>query len=76
MKTVKSTFKLLILILVTVFALCSCAQIFDLIGIPNGGGSNDTDNGGEHLHSYIAKITAPTCTEDGYTTYTSDCGEE
>ena len=26
-------------------------------------------------HSYTANVTAPTCTEDGYTTYTCGCGE-
>nr|MBQ8243954.1 redoxin domain-containing protein [Oscillospiraceae bacterium] len=28
-----------------------------------------------HEHSYTATVTAPTCTEDGYTTYTCTCGE-
>jgi len=28
-----------------------------------------------HEHSYEAVVTAPTCTEGGYTTYTCDCGE-
>ena len=28
-----------------------------------------------HTHSYNAVVTAPTCTEDGYTTYTCDCGD-
>ena len=26
-------------------------------------------------HSYTSKVTAPTCTEEGYTTYTCACGE-
>ncbi|MBR7179841.1 MAG: CotH kinase family protein, partial [Oscillospiraceae bacterium] len=29
---------------------------------------------GEHEHSYEAVVTAPTCTEGGYTTYTCSCG--
>ena len=29
----------------------------------------------EHVHSYEAVVTAPTCTEGGYTTYTCECGE-
>ena len=29
----------------------------------------------QHEHSYEAVVTAPTCTEDGYTTYTCICGE-
>ncbi len=29
----------------------------------------------EHTHEYKAVVTAPTCTEDGYTTYTCECGD-
>ncbi len=28
-----------------------------------------------HKHSYVATVTSPTCTEQGYTTYTCECGE-
>ena len=28
-----------------------------------------------HEHSYTAVVTEPTCTEEGYTTYTCDCGD-
>ncbi len=28
-----------------------------------------------HVHSYTATATAPTCTKDGYTTYTCSCGD-
>ena len=28
----------------------------------------------EHTHSYTTAVTAPTCTEDGYTTHTCACG--
>ena len=28
-----------------------------------------------HVHSYGEKVTAPTCTEEGYTTYTCACGD-
>ena len=28
-----------------------------------------------HTHSYEAALTAPTCTEGGYTTYTCECGD-
>ena len=31
--------------------------------------------GEAHLHSYEAVVTAPTCTEGGYTTYTCECGD-
>lgn len=30
---------------------------------------------GVHFHSYKSEITAPTCTEKGYTTYTCTCGD-
>lgn len=29
----------------------------------------------EHIHEYTEAVTAPTCTEQGYTTYTCQCGE-
>ena len=29
----------------------------------------------EHVHAYSGMITAPTCTEQGYTTFTCTCGE-
>ena len=29
----------------------------------------------EHVHTYEAVVTAPTCTEKGYTTYTCACGD-
>ena len=28
-----------------------------------------------HVHSYESVVTAPTCTEQGYTTYTCECGD-
>ena len=28
-----------------------------------------------HIHSYSKEVTAPTCTEKGYTTYTCSCGD-
>ena len=29
----------------------------------------------DHIHSYHTTVTAPTCTEKGYTTYTCECGD-
>ncbi len=29
----------------------------------------------DHVHTYEKVVTAPTCTEKGYTTYTCDCGD-
>lgn len=38
-------------------------------------GCNETpDNGDSHKHSYNSIITAPTCTEQGYTTHSCTCG--
>ena len=33
--------------------------------------ATDTD----HIHTYEPTVTAPTCTERGYTTYTCECGD-
>ncbi len=30
---------------------------------------------GAHVHNYTAEVTAPTCTEQGYTVYTCACGD-
>ncbi len=32
-------------------------------------------NANEHQHKYTSSVTAPTCTEKGYTTYTCECGD-
>ncbi len=43
---------------------------------PDDGTTDDGDDGeDEHVHSYTAVVIQPTCTEDGYTTYTCDCGD-
>ena len=34
-----------------------------------------TVEGVTHSHSYTKTVTAPTCTEEGYTTYTCSCGD-
>ena len=36
---------------------------------------NDVAATDGHKHEYTAKVTAPTCTEEGYTTYTCVCGD-
>ena len=43
-------------------------------------GTENADSGSEaedpvHEHSYVAVFTGPTCTEQGYTTYTCACGD-
>ena len=35
----------------------------------------DTDETPSHNHNYTAVVTAPTCTAEGYTTYTCECGK-
>ena len=37
--------------------------------------TNITTQSGTHTHSYSDTVTAPTCTEQGYTTHTCTCGE-
>ena len=39
------------------------------------GGSGNEGGDTEHTHSYNEVVTAPTCTEGGYTTYTCSCGD-
>ncbi len=34
-----------------------------------------TVNAQEHVHSYTTSVTAPTCTQKGYTTHTCTCGD-
>ncbi len=34
-----------------------------------------TPKGQSHSHSHTSVVTAPTCTEKGYTTYTCECGD-
>lgn len=34
---------------------------------------NGTDDN-RHIHEYVTAVTAPTCTAEGYTTYTCQCG--
>ena len=51
----------------TIFTLlCACCFISLTFGLT---GCNDT-----HAHNYTEEIIAPTCTEQGYTTYTCECG--
>ena len=41
----------------------------------NADGSINSTGEQPHEHQYEAVVTAPTCTEGGYTTYTCECGE-
>lgn len=38
--------------------------------------SGDSSTEQTHTHDYMSAITAPTCTEQGFTTYKCDCGDE
>ena len=38
-------------------------------------GSNPTIHYNYHIHKYNTVVTAPACTEQGYTTYTCECGD-
>lgn len=43
-------------------------------GRPDSSGASDSVQG-SHSHDYVAVETAPTCTSEGYTTYTCTCGD-
>lgn len=45
------------------------------IDADNSGLKNAKIHYAEHTHSYIKKVTMPTCTAKGYTTYTCSCGD-
>lgn len=51
---------------VAAFGMTSCEKVQGLIDKVKGIG---------HDHEYTEVVTAPTCTEKGYTTYTCECGE-
>ncbi len=52
-------------LLTLLLTLCAAFAIIGFVGC---------DNEQPHTHAYTAQITAPTCTTEGYTTYTCDCG--
>ena len=52
--------KKILSVLITIFALCSCMFTLTACG---------------HEHSYTTSVTAPSCTEQGYTTYFCECGD-
>ncbi len=66
---------------------CSCGATYTETGIASQGhfyengactycGAADPDYVPPHTHSYSSKVTAPTCTAQGYTTYTcATCGD-
>lgn len=51
-----------------------------VVGLPTDGAAESVmpSSGAteaEHQHSYCAVLIAPTCTDEGYTSYTCDCGD-
>ncbi|MGN1061023.1 MAG: leucine-rich repeat domain-containing protein, partial [Candidatus Coproplasma sp.] len=62
----------------------ACAAIFTACGdggttnggTPGGGNEGEiTDGGTEHTHNYTVTIINPTCTKNGYTLHTCECGD-
>ena len=61
----------LLLILVMMFCLVACTK-----DEPDTIPSTETKpTDPPHTHSYIQTVTAPDCTNDGYTTYVCECGD-
>ena len=60
-----------------IVALSLCCALGLTFAACGDGSSTDGSAGttGTHEHEYTTEVTAPTCTERGYTTYTCDCGE-
>ena len=54
-------------------AIFACASI--ALGISACNSREEASSSSTHEHEYITKNTAPTCTEQGFTTHTCDCGE-
>ena len=79
MKSTRSTLRVifcLVMTLAIVFSMASC----DLKGAFESLGDGDFKGAwasltGKHKHAYTSVVTAPTCTAEGYTTYTCECGD-
>ena len=79
MKSTRSTLRVifcLVMTLAIVFSMVSC----DIKGAFESLGDGDFKGAwasltGKHKHAYTAAVTAPTCTAEGYTTYTCECGD-
>ncbi len=59
-------------ILTALASLCLCLTFAACGG--NGGNGGNGENG-EHVHVYTETVTAPTCTEQGFTTHSCLCGD-
>ncbi len=68
----------LLLTLALSFASCETGTGKDTTSLISTDTPPDTtapDSETEHTHSYTSSVTAPTCTEKGFTTYTCSCGD-
>ncbi len=55
---------------------CACMAIgFAACGGRGDNGQSSSSVQPEHVHNYLFTVIAPTCTEQGYTTYTCACGD-
>ncbi len=75
----KITAKLLVLLLVCVLAvsLCACQNTDDSATVPSSSipvSSGTGTSQPNHEHTYTAEVVQPTCTQDGYVSYTCACG--
>lgn len=68
--------KLLLFIFISIlsFSLVGCTE---RKSTPNTNEATTDTNSREepHIHNYTTKVIAPTCTDEGYTTYTCNCGD-
>ena len=79
----RKLFKLLIsalLILSVVLGLASCDMVQNALGGLGLGNQGSAGNDNRHPcekgeHDYVKIVTAPTCTNGGYTTYVCECGD-
>ena len=53
----------------------SQSELFSSSTVSSSSIDNSSSSGDPHEHSYAAQVTLPTCTKQGYTTYTCSCGD-
>ena len=79
MKTAKKLiFMILVVAFAFIFASCNDDQQTHTHSFVEGScecGEKDPNYVPPHTHSYSSVVTAPTCTEAGYTTFTCECGD-
>ena len=86
MKRFLKTLILVSMVAALLLAVASCDAVGNLTDKPQGDGQTSEEQTTtvedpeqptepEHQHNYAATVTAPTCEDAGYTTYTCECGE-